>query len=386
MSTTPRRFAVFILGAGFSRPAGLPIGDELWQEVRRRAISVDGMAFRSDLDSYMEFRRRADGIRLDADAIDFEDFLGFLDTELYLGLRGSDTCSDEGYPTQLLVKRLIARILMERTPAATALDDLYLQFADGLQPGDLVLTFNYDIVLERALEAVGKPFRLFDQRLSRVGGSYAEVDSSCDEVVVLKLHGSVDWFHRGQYRQRCESLAEFGLSSAPNDPVFNNERACLQPIVDGPRHSDDPLLEMFRLRNVEEIFAQQPVSSSAPWLLNPSSAKLVYAKTLKDFWWALGRKGGMNLRMAIIGFSLPPHDDYTQQAIYWLARNYQEVYWEEEMLGMRKGPLVLVDFRQSDAEQRSLKQRYGFIEWAKAHCCLDGFKRETLRVLFPDNA
>ena len=171
----------------------------------------------------MEFRCRCDGIRLDTDAIDFEDFLGFLDTEFYLGLRGSDTWSDEGNPTQLLVKRLIAKILMERTPVATALDDLYLQFADGLQPGDLVLTFNYDIVLERALEAVGKPFRLFDQRLRRVRGSYAEIDSSRDEVVVLKLHGSVDWFHRGQYRQRCESIAEYGLSTAPNDPVFNSD-------------------------------------------------------------------------------------------------------------------------------------------------------------------
>ena len=83
-------------------------------------------------------------------------------------------------------------------------------------------------------------------------------------------------------------VAEFGLSSAPRDPVFNGERACLQPIVDGPRRPDDPLLEMFRLRNVDEIFGQQPVFSSAPWLLNPSSAKLVYAKTLKDFWWGSG--------------------------------------------------------------------------------------------------
>ena len=331
----------------------------------------------------MEFRRRCDGIRLDADAIYFEDFLGFLDTEFYLGLRGSDTWSDEGNPTQLLVKGLIAKILTERTPAATALSDLYLQSANGLQPGDLVLTFNYDIVLERALEAVGKPFRLFAQRLSRVHYSYSEVDSSRDEVVVLKLHGSVDWFHRGQYRQRCEAMAEFKLSSAPKDPVFNNEHARLQPIVDGPRQPDDPLVEMFRLRNPDEIFAHQPYFTPAPWLLNPSSMKLVYANTLKDFWWGLGRAGGMNLSMAIIGFSLPPQDDYARQAIYRLARNYQEVYWEEERLGMRKGPLVLVDFRQSEAEQCDFKKRYGFVDWAKAHCCLDGFERETLQVLFP---
>lgn len=199
------------------------------------------------------------------------------------------------------------------------------------------------------------------------------------------MHGSVDWFHRGQYRQRCEAISAFGLSSAPRDAVFNSERAWLQPILDGPRHSDDPLLEMFRLRNAEEIIAERPVLDSTPWLVNPSSAKLVYAKTLRDFWRGLGRAGGMNLSMAIIGYSLPLHDEYARQAIYRLVRNYQEVYWEEEMLGMRKSPLALVDFRPSEAEQRSFKQRYGFIDWAKSHCCMNGFNRETLRVLFTDS-
>jgi hypothetical protein len=385
MGATPKRFAIFILGAGFSRPAGLPTGIELWQEVRRRAVRSGSAAFATDLDRYIEFRRRCDGVQLDSDAVDFEEFLGFLDTEFYLELQGSDTWSDEGNPTQLLVKRLIAKILIERTPAPTRLGDLYLEFARSLQPGDLVLTFNYDVVLERALEAVGKPFRLFAQRWSKIHYSFDDVDSSRAEVIVLKMHGSVDWFHRGQYRQRCEALAAFGLSRAPSDAVFNSERACLQPILDGPRHSDDPLLEMFRLRNADEIITENAFLDSAPWLLNPSSAKVVYAKTLRDFWRGLGRAGGMNLSMAIIGYSLPLHDDYARQAIYRLVRNYQEIYWEEEMLGSRKSPLALVDFRPSEAELRSFKLRYGFVDWTKSYCCMDGFKRETLRVLFPDS-
>jgi hypothetical protein len=43
-----------------------------------------------------------------------------------------------------------------------------LEFAEGLQAGDRVLAFNYDILLERALEAVGKPFRLFSERLKSI--------------------------------------------------------------------------------------------------------------------------------------------------------------------------------------------------------------------------
>ena len=94
----------------------------------------------------------------------------------------------------------------------------------------------------------------------------------------------------------------------------------------------------------------------------------------------------MNLGMAIIGFSLPLHDDYARQVIYRLTRNYQDVHWEVEMLGMRKSPLALIDFRTTEAERRSLKQRYGFIDWKKAHCCLDGFNEETLQVIFSDRA
>jgi SIR2-like domain len=388
MKPTPKRFAIFVLGAGFSQPAGLPLANELWQEVRRRAEDVRGHAssLGRDLNDYIQFRRRCDGIHLETAEIDFEDFLGFLDTEFYLGLRGSDNWGEDGNETQLLVKRLIGQILMERTPSTASLGITYLQFAERLQPGDLVLTFNYDILLERALEAVGKPFRLFPQRFTAIHGSYAEVDSSRDEVIVLKLHGSANWFDRKQYRLRCEAMTRFGITDAPKDLIFNGPGVRLQPIVEGPRFPDDPLVEMYRLLNTDDVFGNPPIFGSTPWLLNPSSMKIVFAQTLKDFWWGLGRAGGMNRSMAIIGFSLPPQDDYARQAIYRLIRNYQGVHWDEEILGLRKTPLVLVDFRQTDAERNNFRQRYAFVDWGKAECCLEGFNEDALQMLFPQNA
>ncbi len=44
LSEEPPRFAVFVLGAGFSRSAGLPLAPELWKEVRRRAELMTGRA------------------------------------------------------------------------------------------------------------------------------------------------------------------------------------------------------------------------------------------------------------------------------------------------------------------------------------------------------
>ena len=57
---------IFILGAGFSRAAGLPLGCELWKEVLRRALSMEGKGhafaiFREDLDEYLAFKNSVIG-------------------------------------------------------------------------------------------------------------------------------------------------------------------------------------------------------------------------------------------------------------------------------------------------------------------------------------
>ena len=55
----PYRF--FILGAGFSRPAGLPVARELWAEVYRR----QGENIAPDLRHYARFREKCDGVTVD---------------------------------------------------------------------------------------------------------------------------------------------------------------------------------------------------------------------------------------------------------------------------------------------------------------------------------
>src|SRR5262249_40253418 len=167
-----RRHALYILGAGFSAAAGLPLADELWREVCRRAMPLTGRLgqFREDLDYYIEFKECCDGVKLSREDVNFEEFLGFLDVEHHLLLRGKDTWSDDGNESQLIVKTLIGQILTERTPQGNAIPQLYLDFADKLQPGDRVITFNYDILLERACEAVFKPYRLALMRYADVNG------------------------------------------------------------------------------------------------------------------------------------------------------------------------------------------------------------------------
>jgi len=383
---TARRFGVFILGAGFSRPAGLPLANDLWGEVRRRADGMSGRAsfFRDDLDAYIQFRRECYGEALTPDKVDFEDFMAFLDIEHYLGLRGNDTWSDDGNEAQIVVKTLIGEILTERTPPKERLPDIYLRFAEMLQPDDLVLTFNYDVLLERALEAVGQPFRLFPQRLKPLypGGSDLSVDTSREEVVLLKLHGSVDWFDRRSYSRLEVSFRRSGSTDGPYHPVFKPKRELAAvPLVGGARFSDDPLREMHRVLDIEQLYRSRPLFQVAPWLLNPSSAKILYAEKQKDFWWGLGDWGSMNFAMAIIGFSLSGPDDYARQVLYRLVKNYQCNYWEEGVLGRTKTPLVLVDLRELAGDKEDFKRRYAFVNWERTKTHFAGFDDEALELL-----
>ena len=161
----------FVLGAGFSKPAGLPLGLELWPEIRARARGLEGRAghFESDLKKYVEFRRACDNIDLDVEDVDFEEFMAFLDLEHFLGLRGSDTWSDDGNESQVVVKTLIAQILTERTPAKDQLPQIYYDFATALEPTDYVLTFNSTSFLSEHKKSVSRfgSFRIDTRRFAR---------------------------------------------------------------------------------------------------------------------------------------------------------------------------------------------------------------------------
>jgi len=380
-----QKFAIYILGAGFSKAAGLPLALELWDEVRRRALSLSGRAeyFRDDLEAYIEYRKRCDGETFTFEQVDLEEFMAFLDIEFHLGLRGKDTWSSHGNETQVVVKTLIGEILTERMP--TKIPELHLSFAKLLKPDDYILTFNYDTLLEGALASAGIPFRLFPERYkpNPYGGKGMLVDKTKKEVTVLKLHGSTDWFDRTGYSRLEEDFARQGFEPG-SDLVFKEpERFGAVPLLEGPRFPDDPLRQMYRVKDVQGLYRSEPLFLATPSLLNPSSMKILYSEMFRDFWWGLGGVGAMNFRMAIIGFSLPPQNEYARQVIYRLVRNYQDIDWEItwDSVGHKKAPLTLVDFRKSAQEEQAFRQRYAFVDWNKARTCFSGLDENALELL-----
>ena len=91
-------FRIHVLGAGFSRPAGLPIASELFPLVRQHIVSRHGKEtkFDRDIREYLDYCSACGFSGQSEEDLDLERFMSYLDIEHYLGFRGSKTWSSEG--------------------------------------------------------------------------------------------------------------------------------------------------------------------------------------------------------------------------------------------------------------------------------------------------
>lgn len=320
---------LFFLGAGFSRLAGLPLANELLiQTLRELETFQTETHVHWALEEYLDFLEAVSGERRpEVEDVNIEDFIAYLDHQHFFGLRGSDTFSSEGNQAQLLLRWGIGRVLHKATPEP--LPDIYLRFAEQLRAGDVVATFNYDLIVERSLEAVGTPYRRFPQRYEEVHGTYATVEIDRREVVVSKLHGSIDWVNRGRFEETLDYMrATTGDAGEAHfreqDPIFgDNPIVTTHPLVDGPRFEEDPLKKVAVVETLDAYYGEYSMWwHYPPLILAPSQAKQLYGGPFRGFWEGLPLGGSLWGGFSIIGCSLPDADPYAKQVLYEIGRSY----------------------------------------------------------------
>jgi hypothetical protein len=373
---------IFVVGAGFSRPAGLPLGTELYSAVRETILAQYGREtkFSRDVHSYLRYCESCGISGQTEESVDLESLMAYLDIEHYLGLRGSDTWSLEGNESQLMIRKAIGQVIQSRTP--DRLPDFYYRFAENLSLNDIVLSLNYDLILETALRAVGKSFRRYPYRHEEIRQHTSVVDNDVEELVLLKLHGSIDWFDNREYLELEQLLRLQGSNRPPHHSVFADPaRYRARPLVDGPLPDGDALCHIHWIEKVGEFY-ERDGGFNAPYILSPSHVKFVYAQPILSFWRGLGRIGGYNLGLSIIGFSLPPHDEYIRIAIQQMVSNYGS-WWTEGMpAGAVKDYTRFVDCRPSEAQVTEYLERYRFADRDKSRFFFDGFGPEAVGFLF----
>lgn len=177
---------VYFAGAGLSCALGLPNTAQLLDSVfglgESNVYWGQSQHLPEDLrKAFRFFYPDAPNVGFRPDTVDF-----FSALTTYIGIGSGLVGTGFADAPQLLraLKFAIAHVLVERLRAVdTRLKTGGHQYLDRMvQPGNIVITSNWDLAIERYAQHRGIPVRY--------GGS------SPNNLVVLKLHGSIDWCRR----------------------------------------------------------------------------------------------------------------------------------------------------------------------------------------------
>ena len=337
---------LFILGAGFSRPAGIPLAKELLEAVRENLrINNSNNELEREIAEWCEL--------YPYQSVDLERILAFSHRKHHLRLSGSDETFEYASVSISAVQKEIQRILIDSTPSGSEIPNLYLDFAERLTPYDVVLTFNYDTLLEQTLDVICKPYSLVPQWwLEKTSGEH-----ELKYVDILKLHGSIDWYDRYFHETRYRWYAEIKFDVPDRDPIFGPIPSVpSEPLVRGPLlpapspESRDTLLSrVFRVPDLREHFPIEdgPYTCVVPFILPPAFDKLLGYDPILDLWDSLHRTLDAFSSIIVIGYSMPEHDSYAYEALGRLLIDYQQRP-EMTYFGQRRVPVQLITKAKSE--------------------------------------
>ena len=364
-------FRLFVLGAGFSKPAGLPLARELLQLVRKEVKSH--FEWRGGWEGPLEREIREWASLYPGMPVDLEAVLAYSHRKHYLRLLGSDEYFDHGSRSIVAARKAIQRILIAATPSGVP--PLYRAFARRLSPNDLVLTFNYDTLMEQALDDVAKPYTLTPEWwLSRDMPA-----SGLEYVDMLKLHGSVDWYSRKYHDDTLCWHYEQGHDVPDRDPIFGpNPLVQPEALARGSVevHGKRILAQVFRVLSHSEHFPFEdgPGSYVVPFVLPLAHDKLLGHDAILDLWENLHRTMDSFSAIVVIGYSMPSYDNYAYEALGRLFIDYQQgggkTYWEQ-----RRVPIQVINM--TDSEESALRDM-PFLDRYKTRVWHKGFSDESL--------
>jgi hypothetical protein len=272
---------IFFLGAGFSAGAGVPLTNKLLPR-----------AARIFQDEAPDLYDRVNGFARDVD-VDLNDepnaeqFSRLCNHLEFMELRergGGERWSDQGSRERLALKFFLSKTIAIATPEATNLPTFYARFASDLRASDVVVTFNWDVLLEKTLSYAG------------VAYSYAWEE---DKTLILKLHGSVNW-----------------INGTPQTLVTSARSFSYHPIgYAGGMVENEVYFSEILHRPAEWAAARCLVDEVQPLIVLPGYGKAVDVRLLSAIWYRLEflnvRRGGVS----IIGMSVAD-DDYVIESLF----------------------------------------------------------------------
>jgi len=288
----PRDRVVYFIGAGLSSAFRLPNTPSLVSQAIDFSKSARG-AWLRDEDFKQKLDRAFKFFYPDASHPGFQpdvvDFFSALRTYLDVGAGLVGTGFADAPDLYRLLRRAIAHLLIERMrqidPQSFS-EHPFLQ--EMVQPGHIIITSNWDFLIEYFASLNGIPLRLTSRTRH----------FPTNEVALLKLHGSIDW---------CQVSSRV--------PHHNDEDfAHLKELQFGPRTYRHALptesSEIVRIRSLPINTAWQRLKtrSREPYMVTMVTGKADDLGPLREVWRDAYRALSRAAKVEIVGYSMPADD------------------------------------------------------------------------------
>ncbi len=305
---------VWILGAGFSKPAGMPLATELLPLLIKRLGVTDDDDMSGWLHSlaarmrWLQYCDEAAGLRINIEQIFHYACFDALTHKLRQHVckvgrgDGPDTPSNqaEAIESWLSWAEYSLVDVVVKKEGKSRLSKLK-SWASAVRHADSILTFNYDTLAERALERAKKSWN---------HGTVLDADRRTG-IPVFKLHGSVDWniADRTKNLSKCDLLFD-----KPNLNRRKNRRRTTHV-------EEDCRLWRFRSRKqMSDWLSGRDLQSQSPkaWLQRPALAGLGPHKELHavpglgEVWIRAMQAVHQANRIVVIGFQMSDFDAMAQ--------------------------------------------------------------------------
>jgi hypothetical protein len=286
-----RNRTVYFVGAGLSCALGMPNTAALITDVKRE-LEWTSWRHSANLDTDLKNAFKAfypDGTDkgFTPDAVDFFSTLHSY-VEVCAGYPGSLSDTAEFFRR---LKFGIAYLLTRR------LRDVDGRLAEGsdyldqvVRPGNIVVTSNWDFGIEHYARLKGVPVRWRGHRDS--------------ELVVLKLHGSIDWTLGARAR-----IEDFGADDYAmlNEQAFgpNHYRPALPA---DPEECDASVIRTRALEEWGQAWSRISSRTEEPYVVTMARGKSGELGPLLDIWREAYEALSRARRLEIVGYSLPDDD------------------------------------------------------------------------------
>lgn len=212
---------------------------------------------------------------------------------------GGERWSSGGSQEKLALKFYLAKALTMRTPSSNEVPALYLKFAQQLRKEDVLLSFNWDCLLEAALE--------------KAGLAYSYEGYRDGHIFIAKLHGSAHWRLRQFTETNKYSWQRIGFDTFEDIP---------------------PLFVSNNLRNPRAWHYRELFGEIEPFLVLPGFGKAYDVRLIAPLWYKPEMAFFLRKNIFIIGLSLAPDDFFIRS---FFLNNLPHV------VGKKEGNLTIIN-------------------------------------------